>query len=321
MRRNDRLPLILDLLDDGLWLYRQYWSAFALITATGFVPLLIIGMALLTMRPATRPGLWAVIGAGAVLTLVVGSWMIAALSRATAAALAQQSINIRTALAVPPTRLLRGGWFALVRSAKAFAYYAVGALTWGILVGGTTLVLRVVLGAALGAWNVSPQVITLVSTGYTVFGLYFLLVLVIGMPVSAGIHVLQPWLHERHLDHTAARIFAELWRSDFDQDGLYFAAALVCSGICTIAGVSAGVALWPLITFFVQPDATGLISLAAPGALLVSVPPLPIWMALLYRHAAAVRAGNEFADEIAAWHTRIVSEAALQPRLTYMERS
>lgn len=316
MRRTRALPLVLDVLDDGLEIYRRNFGSFVLIAALILIPLWLGGNALLGMRSHSRLVNTLLIATTILLAVGLIVYLIGSLSRAASTALTHNRVEIRAALTIQPSRLARSMWYAALRTARALLYYTVGGLSWAILIGIALFLVGSFTTLSIQWWGLGSSVSSVIGSFLSLLGAYFLLVLVLGMPLTNMIYALQPWFLEKRPAREIRQRLAELWNTDFDEDGMYFAAVLAVSTIGIILGLSLGVIAWLLPPPIAQFEATASDIFRIAGTLVVVVvvvPPLPIWMALLYRHAAALRDGNEFAQEIAAWQAQHGSFSTTQP--------
>jgi len=298
------LSFMVDVLDDGLRLYRRHFGRFVLLAATAFAPLALVALVVVWLGHAgTAEWVWALIAAWPLASLLLGVYWIGSLSRATVTALAGQPIDLRMALAIAPARALRGSMWAVLRGLRALAYYlvvAVAALAaWGALL----FVIRVCLGVALGMAGAPRLLVDALSQWLLLLGGLGMLVIIAGMPLANIAFGLQPWFQDEQLPVAARKRGAEVWR-DGDEDGMYFVAALavLCLGVVMALSLIVLLALpvWHRSAPFVARGTAG-----ALAATLLVLPLVPIWMALLYRKLSADADGGELGSRIAAWRSSI----------------
>jgi hypothetical protein len=299
----------LDLLDEGLRLYRREFPRFALIVALGAVPGII--MALLIFR---RPDLIASGGGSLLIVLAVlismplGMYLMGAISRAATAALRGEPVLLRAALAIRPLRLIGmgcyGGVFLFVGnmavsmlSMVCFCplYVAMVAALSGMAraTGGrgpTSTALLGLLGAIIAVAFVLLYGFSLVLSGATYGSLIFSLQPFVQGNLRMGAAL------RRSLDMTFYRFGANLLA--------YLCASLIFGALAIGSTLAIG-ALAPLPLLFLlgaeSPIAQGLSATALIAGLTLALPPLPIWMALLYARRSAEREGDDLAARIAAF--------------------
>lgn len=296
------LHSILALLDDGLSLYRRNFVGFVLITASWCVPLAITG-GLAIVAASWLEGAWpALLLLGAALLLVpLSVYLVGGLSRAAAAAAAGEPVRFRTAMAIRPLRAAGMGCFALLYSVAAQVItsalsmlcicplYLAGFVFAGVLAGS-------------GAASTTPAGIVLL--GVFLLGFYGSL-MVSGASGSGLFYGLQPWVQEsrpfgaslqRSLDLIAYRFLQNLavW---------LLAALLLAAGGLTVTATIGTLLPLPLIyALGAESPVARAISLGAwLIGLMVVLPPLPIWMALLYRRNRAAYEGEELAERVRVW--------------------
>ncbi|MBX0327884.1 hypothetical protein K2Z83_09380 [Oscillochloris sp. ZM17-4] len=305
----DTLQPILDLLDDGLRLYRREFPRMALIAALGAVPAIIF-VFLALRRPdliGSPQGILLFYGA-IFLALPLGLYLTGALSRATAASLDGRPVLVRDALAIGPLRLLGmgcyGGVFLVVVnmaismiSVFCFCplYIVIGAAGVGMssaFRGGGAA------GAAMAGLLIAMMAVAVVL-------LYGLSLVLSGATYGSLLFSLQPFVQgglrmgealRRSIDITFYRFGANLLA--------YLCASLIFGTLALSATLAIGV-LVPLPLLFLigseSPLAQGLSAAALLAGLTLTIPPLPIWMAMLYRRRMAERDGADLAERIAAF--------------------
>jgi hypothetical protein len=298
----------LDLLDEGLRLYRRGFARFALIAALGAVPAISAAL-LLIRRPdmLAAGGLILTIYAIALLSLPLGIYLMGAISRAAAAAADGRPIALRAALAIGPLRLLGmgcyGGVFLFVANLAVSMvsmfcfcplYFVLGVGMAGMFQGiqdnpaGTAV--AGLVGAILVIAFLVLYVLSLVLSGATYGSLLFSLQPFVqgGLPLGEALR--------RSIDLVFYRFGANLL--------VYICASLTFGALALSSTLAVGV-LVPLPLLFLigseSPIAQGLSAAAFIAGLTLALPPLPIWMALLYRRRLAERAGADLAARIAAF--------------------
>lgn len=300
---------ILELLDEGLRLYRREFPRMALIAAIGALPGIVVAL-LLIRRPellASAGGAMSIYGA-ILLSLPLSLYLTGAISRASAAALDGRAVTLREALAIGPLRLLGmgcyGGLFLMVvnfavglLSALCFCplFVAFGAALGGV--GG-----GISDGGALG--SALAGLLTVIMLGAFAL-LYGLSLALSGATYGSLLFSLQPFVQgglrfgaaiQRSIDMTFYRFGANL---------LAFIVSSLIFGALALSVTLAIGALLPLPLLFLlgaeSALAQGLSLAAVIAGLTLALPPLPIWMALLYRRRLAAYQGGDLAARIAAF--------------------
>ena len=299
------LHSILALLDDGLSLYRRNFVGFVLITASWCVPLAIVS-GLSVVAASWLEGGWpALLLLGAALLLVpLSIYLVGGLSRAAAAAAAGEPVRFRSAMAIRPLRAAGMGCFALLYSVAAQVVtsalsllcicplYVAGFAFAGVLAGS-------------GAASAAPAGIVLF--GVFLLGFYGSL-MVSGASGSGLFYGLQPWVQESRSFGASLQRSVDLIAFRFLQNLAVWllAALLLAAGGLTVTATIGTLLPLPL-TYALGADSpvARAVSLGAwLIGLMVVLPPMPIWMALLYRRNRAAYEGEELAERVRVWETR-----------------
>lgn len=303
------LQPILELLDEGLRLYRREFARLALIAALGGLPGIVI--ALLLIR---RPDLLGTAGSvlafyGAIfLSLPLSLYLMGAISRAAAAAVDGRPVRLREALAIGPLRLVGMGCYGgvflmavnLVISLLSMFCLCPLFFVFGAALFGATSAFDG--GGALGGALAGMLVLIMLGAFVLLYGLSLVLS---GATYGSLLFSLQPFVQgnlrfgaalRRSIDLTFYRLGANL---------LTFLCASLIFGTLAVSVTLAIGALAPLPLLFLigaeSPLAQGLSLAAVLAGLTLALPPLPIWMALLYRRRLAEYEGGERAAQIAAF--------------------
>ncbi|MEI7645362.1 MAG: hypothetical protein WCJ55_13895 [Chloroflexales bacterium] len=306
---HDTLQPTLDLLDDGLRLYRREFPRFALIVALGAVPAIILAM-LIIRRPnmlGSGGGILALL-LSALISLPLGVYLMGAISRATATALRGEPVALRAALAIGPLRLIGmgcyGGVFLFVANMAVSILSMVCFCPLSMAMGGA---MGGIAGTTSGSGTASAALAGMLNViaAVTFVLLYGFSLVLSGATYSSLIFSLQPFVQgnlrlgaaiQRSLDMTFYRFGANLL--------VYLCASLIF-GVLAIGSTLAIGVLVPLPLFFLlgaeSSIAQGISAAAMLVGLTLALPPLPIWMALLYLRRSAERDGDDLAVRIAAF--------------------
>ena len=299
----ESLHPILELLDEGLSLYRRNFVAFLLITASWFVPV-AIGAGLIAVAASWLDTLWPVLlTIGALLVLFpLLIYLIGGLSRAAMAAAEGRAVRFREAMAIRPLRAAGMGCFTIVYAFVAqFAtsllsivcicpLYLLGLLFFGLTVAATD-----------GAGSAVAGVVLALAFVFGVFGS----LMISGASGSVLFYGLQPWVHE-------ARPFGESVRRSLELIGYRIGRNLVVWCLAAMLVAAAGTTvtatigtLVPLPLLYALGEESSLGQAVAVGAWLIGLmlilPPLPIWMALLYLRNRAAYEGADLQAKIQSW--------------------
>jgi hypothetical protein len=300
-----RLEFVLNLLDEGLALYRRNFSLFVLVCAVWVVPLAILAGAVGIAASWLEEGVVVLLVLGAVLAgLVAVAYGLATLSQAAHAAASGQPISLGQALWIAPARLAGMVTFAIVYSILIYMVMLVMSIVCicPIYIFGFALV-GLTIGAG-GGGSIS-ELFGMIAV-VLLFGTSYLSMLALsGASLSSMIYALQPWAVERGgFGHALQRSF-ELIGYRFLRNLLAWAACAVVVGgigfsITTLVGLA--VTLPTGMRFGDESRlALGLSIAAWLLSLTLVLPPLPIWMALLYRRNLAARSGDDLEARVQRW--------------------
>jgi hypothetical protein len=300
---SDTLQPILALLDEGLSLYRRNFVGFVLITASWFVPV-AIAAGLIAVAASWLDSAWpALLTIGAlVLLFPLLIYLIGGLSRAAVAAAEGRPVGFRAALAIHPLRAAGMGCFTLIYTLVAqFATTALSIICVCPLYLAGFLAFGLTVGATGGAGGASAGIILVLTFLAGLFGS----LMISGASGSGLFYGLQPWVQE-------ARPFGESLGRSLELIGFRIGYNLLVWCLAALLVAAAGLTvtatigtLLPLPLIYVLGQESPIAQAISVGAwllgLMVIMPPLPIWMALLYRRNRAARDGGDLAAQIAAW--------------------
>ncbi|GAC1537081.1 MAG: hypothetical protein NVS4B8_03520 [Herpetosiphon sp.] len=306
MTATSTLSEAIDILDEGLWLYRQHWLSFLQATVSLVIPgvfLLVKGNEILVDWLGVGWTSWTPF----LLTLLIFPWvlyMITVLSRMAAQATTLKSVRIPAALKIRPTRIVATVWLAAVYLlGGCLAVGTVGSVLLCTIFGllAQFLVIPSILGASLEPW------IVLFSTLVT-----FALLLLTGSIMFGVIYVIQGQALDRPRRRIAQATTSNLlfWRLDRNLLCFALGSGLFAAMVGAFFGsIGAGILLadqWRPILF--QGALPGTRSFSSVLLLLVGIlsfvvflPPLPIWMMLLYQRALMEREGRDIERRISEW--------------------
>jgi hypothetical protein len=299
----ETLQPILALLDEGLSLYRRNFVGFVLITASWFVPVAICA-GLIAVAASWLDDVWPVLLTFAALLLLFPLliYLIGGLSRAAVAAAEGRAVRFREAMAIHPLRAASMGCFTIVYTIIAqfttsllsimciCPLYLIGLLFFGLTITATN-----------GVGTVAGGMILVVTFLLGVFGS----LMISGASGSVLFYGLQPWVQEarpfgesvgRSLELIAYRIGRNLL--------VWCMAGLLVAAAGTTVTATIGTLL-PLPLLYVLGEESPVAQAIAVSAWLIGfmviLPPLPIWMALLYQRNRAAHEGADLQAKVQEW--------------------
>ncbi|MFN8501657.1 hypothetical protein [Kouleothrix sp.] len=297
----DTIGPTMALLDEGLSLYRRNFTGFLLITACWCIPAAIT-TGLLIVAASWLEGPWPALLLLAALLLLFPLliYLIGGLSRAAATAASGQPVRLRAALAIAPRRAAGMGCFTIVFAMLAQIITSMLSVICicPMYVAGFALIGALVAGSRAGA---VPAGIAIV--GIALFGFYGSLMLS-GASGGGLFYGLQPWVQEQlpfgaSLQRSIDLIVYRLGRNLLAW--LIGALLLAAAGLTVSATIGV---LLPLPLIYALGDSPATQAIAAVAwalGLMVILPPLPIWMALLYRHNRAAFDGDDLQAKVNEW--------------------
>jgi len=303
----EALQPILALLDEGLRLYRRNFAGFVLLTASWFVPVAIVtgtAVAAESWVDARYSGLSTVLlfGGGLLVFFPLLIYLIGGLSRAAAAAAEGRPVRFREAMAIHPLRATGMGCFTIV--------YAFVAQIVSSLISMACICPLYVVGfmglAFVGAAANENSVGALAVLGIGIFlaGFYASL-MIIGATGSGLFYCLQPWVQESRSFGESLQRSLELIVFRFGRNLMVWCLAallIAAAGLTVMATIGI---LLPLPLLYTLGEDSPATQAATVGAWLIGLmlvlPPLPIWMALLYQRNRAAHDGTDLRVKVEAW--------------------
>jgi hypothetical protein len=297
----------MELLDEGLRLYRRSFSRFVLLAGLAALPISVAVIALFLAADALQPDLSVSLFLFAsVFALPVSLYVMGALSRAAVLAAAGKPVRLRQALAIRPGRALGmgcyGSLFLMVASTLVSVLSTVcfcglylmimaGTVAFASVSGGGTL------GGAAAGMAFSIALIALII-------LYIAGLVVNGAVYGSAIYAMQPFVQDDLAFGAAVQRSVDLVGYRFGHNLLSFLSASLVFGATALAATLAIGLLLPLPALFLlgaeSPVAQALTATAWIAAIAAATPLLPIWMALLYQRRRAAREGEALAAQLAA---------------------
>ncbi len=303
----EALQPILALLDEGLRLYRRNFVGFVLLTASWFVPVAIVtgtAVAAESWVDARYSGLAGVLlfGGGLLVFFPLLIYLIGGLSRAAAAAAEGRPVRFREAMAIHPLRAAGMGCFTIV---YAFVAQIVSSLISMACICPLYFVGFMGLAFVGAAANESSAgALAVMAVGIFLLGFYASL-MIIGATGSGLFYCLQPWVQESRSFGASLQRSLDLIVFRFGRNLIVWCLAallIAAAGLTVMATIGILLPLPLLYTLGEEAPATRAATIGAwlIGLMLV-LPPLPIWMALLYRQNQAAFDGKELAVRVEEW--------------------
>ena len=303
----EALQPILALLDEGLRLYRRNFVGFVLLTASWFVPVAIVtgtAVAAESWVDARYSGLAGVLlfGGGLLVFFPLLIYLIGGLSRAAAAAADGRPVRFREAMAIHPLRAAGMGCFTIV---YAFVAQIVSSLISMACICPLYFVGFMGLAFVGAAANESSAgALAVMAVGIFLLGFYASL-MIIGATGSGLFYCLQPWVQESRSFGASLQRSLDLIVFRFGRNLIVWCLAallIAAAGLTVMATIGI---LLPLPLLYVLGEEAPATRAATIGAWLIGLmlvlPPLPIWMALLYRQNQAAFDGKELAVRVQEW--------------------
>lgn len=300
------LEPILDLLDEGLRLYRRGFAPLLILAALAALPIGLVAVGLVISAEWLSSGLGALLSTLVVFAgLPLSLYVMGALSRAAIMVADGVPVSLRRALAIGPLRVVGMGCYGTVFSfAASIAVSAVS--TFCICAAYFVAVAAVGVAFGVGSAGAAGGAAAglFIAVGVVAFVAIYAASLVLnGAIYGSVVFVLQPFVHERSGLGQAISRSLDLLVFRLGQNLLAFiCASLVFGAVALAATVAVGV-LVPLPALFLlgteSTVARAITAAAWVCGISAAVPLLPVWMALLYRRRLADREGDDLAARAA----------------------
>ncbi|NJP04708.1 MAG: hypothetical protein HC837_03280 [Chloroflexaceae bacterium] len=305
---HETLQPILDIIDEGLRIYRYKFTSFLLLVASWLV--LVSISSGLSMLVAGRVGpeiaalsilLWLV------LALILGMYLLVAISRLTLAARQEQSLDLGEAIALHPFRVIGMGCYSIVFYVLANIFVSVIA---GICFCPICFVLPMLISSIsiafgeTGSFGSGVLVVTFLLLTLLLLLAYVLVIILFGAIYSAMTYSLQSFIQDRLSFGQAVERSLNLIGYRFRQNILAFMVASAIFGATSIAVTTAISMFLPFPLIFVLGEHSTATQLVAASSWLIAVvvvlPPMPIWMTLWYQRNRDDREGSDLERRINA---------------------
>lgn len=299
---------ILELLDEGLRIYRRGFLFFALIAAIAAVPSAIFFGLFLFYTDYFNTDTGGLLTLAMVLiALPLGIYVVGALSRMALMLQRGEPPRLRHALAIGPLRLAGmgcfGGIFLTVANilTSIFSMICFCPLFFVVIFG-----FGAAAGTIGGTGDVGVAASGMLIGAAVLFTLviYALSLVLSGMTYAALIFTLQSWSEAGLRLGAAVQRSIDLLAYRFGYNLLVFFCASAVFGALSVA-VTLGIGvLLPLPMYLLLGEESAITQASGAASWLVGLalatPPLPIWMSLLYQRHLRAREGGELAERIVA---------------------
>lgn len=303
-----RLQPLLDLLDNGLALYRRHFFSFVMLSALAIVPLAL--MITLIFISISRSW-WSASEGSALLFLfavifalfLLAIYMVGWLSRAAAAALDDRPLQLREVLMLRPGRATLMGCFSVV---YLFVVQLLSSLVSVFVICPIYLLLGMII-IAVSDNNPTSSLTTFLGM---VMILVFILLYGFGFLISNAIYssliyALQPWIHETRpfgelIQRSLDLVTYRFWRNLF----VWILAGMLVAALGITVLFTVGILLSLPLSFVLDTSSITYTAISVCMWLLgfiVILPPLPIWMTLLYRKNIQSREGSDLEEMLDEW--------------------
>jgi hypothetical protein len=313
MNRSRALPAVLEVLDDGLRLYRRHLAGFTLVATTVLVLLALFSlsfMAFVRSEIGTSTG-WLFLAVCVLLLLgyPLLLYAFAALSRATAAALDGHAISLTSALRLSPIRGVGMVFFNVLFSMLAGMFASVLAVVFSCPISYLSIVAAAAFSVASSGASASFGLLGVLSQISTFWSLT-----VGGAWLASMVYAVQAFVLEQRPWREASSRAIDVLTVRFGQSLLMFLGAGAIFGTLLLSYLGSMLALWIFIQdrllASLPPLAGDVITIMLiVGSLVILLPPLAIWMAMFYRRQVRERDGEEIARQVADWRAQALSNS------------
>lgn len=301
---SERLQPILSLLDQGITLYRRNFLPFLLIAAAWTVPLAIVaGLLIASFYWLDQWQIIVFIFVAVLALLPALIYLVGGLSRAAVAAIEERPVRVREALSIHPLRIISMGFFSIVYLliAQIVSSLLSLAVICPLYVAGFALV----GGMASVGGSSAFGAVGLVLLGVLFTGVYGFALIIGGATYSGLVYGLQPWVQETRSFGGSLERSLNLIGYRFGYNLLIWgAAALLVAATGLTVTLTVGVVLPLPLFYFLGAESPATQAVSAVAWMIGSVfvlPPLPIWMALLYRRNVAARDAADLEARVQEW--------------------
>jgi hypothetical protein len=303
-----QIDITLNLLDEGLRLYRRGFVTFVLLSALGFAPLIVgVGSTFAVARYWGEDAILLLVLAWLVLGVLMLLFCTGAISRAAVALRARQNPGLRAILGIGGLRTASMGCFGLFYGMIVNIILSFGScvfflplscfISFGFGAAAGSLTSLGELGAALAGLLISFSVLVTIV-------LYGMSLVLSGAGYSWMIYGIQPFVLttlsiRQAMNHSFDLLFYQFWRNML----VFFGASAIFGALMVAVTIAVGVML-PLPLFIAlgpeSPWTQGVSATAWLLGLILVLPPMPIWMALLYERNRSDRDGDELIAQVEA---------------------
>jgi hypothetical protein len=304
---------ILDLLDEGLRLYRGNFTRMLLLSMGAALPLgaIAAGFFLAFDWMGSSAGLTLLL-AVVVISLPLTLYIMGALSRAATMAAAGGAVSLRRALAIRPLRVASMGCFGtvfLLAASTAVSMVSTVCFCVAYAVIGVGMFAFAAAFSSAGAMGEAAAVMAVAVSVVVILLIYAATLVVNGAVYGSAVYAMQPFVQEELPMGASVRRSLDLVGYRLGHNLLTFLSASLVFGAAALAATLAIGVLAPLpALFLLGPESAVARAITAACWVLgvaAAAPLLPIWMSLLYRRRRAARDGDELEAQIGALGTPV----------------
>lgn len=302
---------VLEILDEGIGLYRAAFSSFALIVAIWTLPLFIgLGFSFWWAQFLSEGLFWLLLLGWVLITVPLAVYMIGSVSRATVAVQQQRPVRLREVIAIPPLRAAGMGCYGvllLLLMNFASSMLSMICICPLYIVGFAALGGVFSVGEPLGAAGMVIGVFLMLIFALVLIVLYGLGLVLTGSAYSIVVYGLQPFMQGERTFTVMLQESIDLLVYRLGRNLLIFLGTSAVFGALSISVTIAISMLLPIPLILALGEqsalAQGVSATAWMLGVIVILPLLPIWMALLYQRNVHDREGIDLAQRITARYT------------------
>jgi hypothetical protein len=302
---------VLEILDDGIALYRSAFTSFALIVAIWVMPLFIgLGFSFWWAQFLSEGLFLLLLFAWTLITIPLAVYMVGSVSRAATAVQQQRPVRLREVMAIPPLRAVGTGCYGFLLlllmnlASSMLSMICICPLYIGLfaVLGGVFSV-----GEPLGAAGAVIGVFLMLIFALVLIVLYGLGLVLTGSAYSIVVYGLQPFVQQNRSFTMMLQESIDLLVYRLGRNLLIFLGTSAVFGALSISVTIAISVLLPLPLILALGEqsllAQGVSATAWMLGIIVVLPLLPIWMALLYERNVHDREGIDLAQRITVRYT------------------
>jgi hypothetical protein len=307
MKVISRIQPTIDIIDEGLRLYRRGFLGFLLISSLWLVPVVIaVGISIAAVHYWGETAFLLLLLLWVVLAIPLMLYLVAGISRATLAVQDDRAVHLREVLAIPPLQFMGMGCYSIIFAiaaniiTSAFSMFCFCPVYMLFIAFFTSIGTGIDEGGALG---IGLMILLAILTSVAFLFVYGVALVLSGASYTSLIYAIQPFVlgnisFGKGIDRSVNLIFYR-----FGQNVIAFAlTSIVFAALALAVSVAIGMLLPLPLMWALGEDsaiAQGSGAIAWLIGLIVVLPPVPIWMVLLYQRNTASHDGHALSQRIA----------------------